>query len=368
MSREISRVRVLLIAPSLRITGGQSVQAAKLISILAELPEIDIRFFPIDPALPSWAQWIRRIPLFRTLVMLVLYVSGLLRRVPDCDLLHVFTAGLSSYTLWTIPALLLARLFGKKFVMHYHDGQAEQHITRWRSAKPTIALADRLVVPSGFLVDVFSRHGIKADVISNIVELDRFVFRSREVLRPVFMTNRMLEPLYNVSCILRAFAIIEREYPEARLTVAHDGYLRPTLEALTRTLKLRGVEFIGKVAYEDVPALYDAADIYITTPNIDNLPGSILECFASGLPVIATKAGGIPYIAADRETALLVNLDDDQAVAACALELLRSPELTSQLTRRALIEVRKYHWKPVREQWVSLYQEMVEEKISVLKS
>ena len=141
MNSEFRGLRVLLIAPSLRIIGGQSVQAAKLVSILAELPQISISFFPIDPALPKWALWVRKLPFFRTAVMLILYTSGLLFRVPKCDLLHVFTAGLSSYTLWTIPALLIGRLFGKGFVMHYHDGQAEQHLTQRRSAKPTIALA-----------------------------------------------------------------------------------------------------------------------------------------------------------------------------------------------------------------------------------
>ena len=362
MNSEFRCLRVLLIAPSLRITGGQSVQAAKLVSILAELPQISISFFPIDPALPKWALWVRKLPFFRTAVMLILYTSGLLFRVPKCDLLHVFTAGLSSYTLWTIPALLIGRLFGKGFVMHYHDGQAEQHLTEWRSAKPTIALADRVVVPSGFLVDVFARHGIKTEVISNVVELDRFTFRSRQVLRPVFMTNRMLEPLYNVPCILRAFAIIQEQYPDASLTIAHDGYLRQTLEEQVKELKLRAVDFIGRVRYDDIPRIYDQADIYITTPNIDNLPGSILECFASGLPVIATRASGIPYVAHDHQTALLVKLDDHEGVAACAIELLSNPELAAGLTRRAVIEVQKYHWRPIRDQWNLLYRELAESK------
>ena len=129
---------------------------------------------------------------------------------------------------------------------------------------------------------------------------------------------------------------------------------------LAQELKLRGVRFIGRLPYEEIPALYNAADIYLTTPNIDNLPGSILECFASGLPVIATKAGGIPFIATDRITALLVELNDHEAVAARAIELLQTPELASGLVRRAFGEVQKYHWKPVRDQWVSLYREMVD--------
>ncbi len=63
-------------------------------------------------------------------------------------------------------------------------------------------LADRIVTPSGFLVDVFGKHGIKARSIFNIIDVDRFIYRKRRKLRPKFMTNRILEPLYNVDCIL----------------------------------------------------------------------------------------------------------------------------------------------------------------------
>ncbi len=74
-------------------------------------------------------------------------------------------------------------------------------------------LTDTIVVPSNYLVGVFARFGLEACVISNIVELARFRFRDRDPLRPVFLSSRLLEPLYNVGCILRAFASIQRSLP-----------------------------------------------------------------------------------------------------------------------------------------------------------
>ena len=47
--------------------------------------------------------------------------------------------------------------------------------------------------------------------------------------------------------------------------------------------------------------LYDDADIYVMSPLIDNMPGTVLECFASGLPVVSTAAGGVPYVAEARK-------------------------------------------------------------------
>lgn len=357
MSSSNRALKVLLIAPSNRITGGQSVQATKLLSILSPVPDLEITFLPIDPQLPTWLQWARRVKFLRTIVMAGFFYSGLLRRIPQADLLHVFTAGLSSYTLWTVPALAFAKLFRKKFVMHYHDGQAEQHITEWRIALPTIKAADRVIVPSGFLVSVFAKYGVKARVISNVVDLDRFVFRERDPLCPHFMTNRMLEPLYNIPCILKAFAIIQSRYENATLVVAHDGFLRQELERLSQELGLRNVSFVGRIRAEEIPVLYEKADVYLTTPNIDNTPGSILECFAAGVPVVATKAGGIPYIAQDRESALLVEVDDHVAVAEAAIELLQNPRLARRLVDRGKFEAQKYHWVPVRNEWIKLYRD-----------
>ena len=67
-------------------------------------------------------------------------------------------------------------------------------------------------------------------------------------------------------------------------------------------------------------------------------------------------------MAHDHQTALLVKLDDHEGVAACAIELRSNPELAAGLTRRAVIEVQKYHWRPIRDQWNLLYRELAESK------
>ncbi len=88
------------------------------------------------------------------------------------------------------------------------------------------------------------------------------------------------------------------------------------------------------------------------------MPGSLLECLASGLPIVATRAGGIPYIVKDRESALLVDINDHEGMAARAMELLEDEDLVERLTNRGLEEVQRYHWAPVRDQWAALYAEL----------
>lgn len=348
-------IPILLIAPSAAIVGGQSVQAADLLAALRGVPGLEMSFFPLDQRLPGS---IARVPYLRTLVSLILYIARLAWAARKACILHIFTAGLSSYSLWTIPALLIGKLYRKKLIVHYHDGQAEQHLTQWRTAKPTLLMADAIVTPSGFLVDVFERHGIEAQFIFNVIDVSWFRYRRRCKLRPRFLSNRGLEPLYNIECTLRAFALIQQRYPEATLTVAHDGYHRPVLEELAEELKLQNTRFIGRVAHNEVAALYDEVDVYLTSPNIDNMPVSLLECLASGLPIVATRAGGIPYIVRDGETALLVDINDHEAMASRAMDLLEDEDLVEHLTDRGLNEVKRYHWAPVRDQWAALYRDL----------
>jgi glycosyltransferase involved in cell wall biosynthesis len=363
MSRDSkSRLRVLLVAPSLDILGGQSRQAVRLRERLCDEAKLQVDFLPHNPRLPGVLRWLQSIKYVRTVVTTLFYWGLLLWRVRKYDIIHTFSASYYSYLLSAMPALVVARLFGKKSILNYRSGEAEDHLGTWQTAVPSIRLADEIVVPSGYLVDVFARHGLRARAIHNIVELDRFSFRERSPLRPLFLTSRLLEPLYNVPCVLRAFAIIQQRFPQARLTVAADGWLRNDLELLARDLKLHNVEFIGFVPFDAMPDLYDSADIYLSATNIDNMPSSITESMAAGLNVVTTDGGGaIPYIMTNEVSGLIVERDDHEALAAAAIRLLNDPELATRLARKAREASRKFSWPFIRDEWINLYLDLAKD-------
>ena len=352
-----------MVAPSLDILGGQSRQAIRLMEGLKPEPHLEISFLPHNPRLPGVLRNLQSIKYVRTVVTTLFYIALLLWRVRKYDIIHIFCASYYSYSMSAIPALAISRLYGKKSILNYRSGEAEDHLERWRTAVPTIRWANEVVVPSGYLVDVFARYGLRARAIHNIVELDRFTYRERTPLRPVFLTSRLLEPLYNVPCVLRAFAFIQQSYPDARLTIAADGFLRRDLEALASDLKLRNAEFIGFVKFEEMPALYDAADIYLSATNIDNMPSSLTESMACGLNVVTTDGGGaIPYIMTNEVTGMIVNRDDHQALAAAAIRLLNDNEFALKLVRSAHESTKKFTWPYIREQWLDVYHELAKEQ------
>src|SRR3984893_1245029 len=181
------RVRVLLIAPSMRIIGGPSIQANRLRHYIGKRPDVDLSFLAFDAALPTA---IGGIPLVRTIVRSLIYWVALFGRAWRYDVLHIFTASYWSYTLWSIPALLAAELYGKKIVLNYRDGRAEDHLRRWRSAAFTIPRMDAVIAPSGYLCDVFAQFGIRCRSIYNVIDRENFIYRRRCVLRPEVLQYR----------------------------------------------------------------------------------------------------------------------------------------------------------------------------------
>jgi glycosyltransferase involved in cell wall biosynthesis len=352
--------RVLIVAPSIDILGGQAVQAARLLEGLGQEPSLEVGFLPINPRLPGLLRQLQRIKYVRTFVTTLQYAASLLKVVRKYDLVHIFSASYFSFVLAPTPAILTSKLYGKKIVLNYHSGEAEDHLTRWRrTAVPTLKLADAIAVQSDYLVNVFAEFGLKARAIFNHLEIERFCFRERAPLRPIFLANRNLEPHYNVGCVLRAFAKIQEQIPEAQLIVVGDGSQRAELESLARSLNLRNAEFRGRVPPVEMRDVYGEADIYLNASDIDSMPISILEAFASGMAVVTTNAGGIPFIVTHERTGLLVERGDHDALASAALRLLEDRALASSLIGNARSELEKYSWPAVRDAWLGLYREVM---------
>ena len=355
-----TKVRVLIVAPSFAILGGQSVQAARLLERLSDEPSLEVGFLPINPSLPFGLHHLQRIKYVRTFVTSIAYVLSLLARVYKYDVIHVFSASYFSFVLAPTPAILIGKLYRRKVLLNYHSGEAEDHLQRWRrTAIPTIRLVDSIVVPSEYLVRVFASFGLQSTAIYNLIDTSKFRFRERVPLKPVFLSNRNLESHYGVDRVLRAFALIQEKIPEASLTIAGDGSQASALKQLAEKLQLKNEKFIGQVAPFAIDDVYDAADIFLNGSEIDNQPLSILEAFSCGLPVVTTDAGGIPDIVDNGTTGMVVARGDYAAIADRAITLLNNPELAKRLVDQARQECLKYSWKAVRDAWLNAYHSLL---------
>lgn len=355
-------LRVALVATSPDILGGHAVQAMALARGLAD-EGCAVRFVPINPRFPRAFGWARRVPVLRTLLNQCLYVPSLVE-LRGVDVVHLFSASYWSFLLGPAPALLAARAYNKPVVLHYHSGEAEDHLSHWGLlVHPWLRLADRIVVPSVYLRGVFERHGYSVRVIPNVIDPASFCFRQRPQLRPRLVSVRNLERHYGVDTILRAFALVRARWPDASLTVAGQGSQAEPLRRLAADLGNDGVHFIGRVEPGRMPELLDSADIMVNASLIDNQPVTLLEAMAAGLPVVTSATGDIPSLVRDGETGRLVPARDPAAMAHAVDDLLAHPVAAARIAQCARREVERYAWAHTRYSWMELYAQVADSEM-----
>ena len=350
------RIKVAFVAPSLRILGGQAVQADRLLAAWQGDPDVDAWLVPVNPMPPALLRFALDVKYLRTVVNELIYVPLLVRELARADVVHIFSASYASFLLAPLPAMLVARALGKPIVLNYRSGEAPDHLQRSAIARYAVARADANIVPSRFLVDVFRRFGIAARVIPNIVDLERFRFRERSPLRPRLVSTRNFDALYNVAATLRAFRLVQDRWPDATLTLVGGGPQEPELRALSAALGLQHVTFAGRVKPDAIARYYADNDIYLQSPDIDNMPTSVIEAFASGLPAVSTDAGGVPAIVVHERYGLLAPAGDHEALAAHVLRLLDEPDRARAMARAAYATCGACTWPAVRRQWLDAYR------------
>lgn len=348
--------RVGLVGPLPPPSGGMANQSEQLFRLL-QSEGVNVEFVQTNS--PYQPRWIGRIPMLRAVFRLVPYLVHLWRTAGRVNVLHILANSGWAWHLFAAPAMIIARLRATPVIVNYRGGNADPFFTRApKYVLRMLAKASMRVTPSVFLQRVFANHCLSADVISNIIDLSRFTPTRRRVFgnSPHIIVTRNLESIYDISTAIRAFAAVKKAFAGATLTVAGSGPELANLQALVLRLQLTDcVRFSGRIDNACIPALYASADCMVNSSTVDNMPISILEAFASGVPVVSTCAGGIPDMVEHGVSGLLVPIGDDQAMAQEVLRILQKPTIAASLRQAGLVEAEKYAWPQVRAKWLDAY-------------
>lgn len=335
--------------------GGMANQTQQLAELLRS-EGLQVSLVQTNP--PYFPQWISNLPVVRAFFRLLPYLYALWRLAGRCDVMHVMANSGWSWHLFAAPAVWIAKLRKVPVVVNYRGGEAETFLARSaRSVRITMCQASRLIVPSGFLKAVFTRFDMPVSVVPNIIDIARFnnpaPYRTK---RNHLLVARNLEPIYDNETAIRAFFLVHRSNPDATLTIAGSGPLAESLKALAKSLGLeKTVIFAGRLDRDAMAEAYRAADIALNPSLVDNMPNSVLEAMASGIPVVSTYVGGVPYIVTDEQTALLVPPNSPETMANAILRLMNDTALSNKLVDNSLAEVQKYTWQQVWPQLAELY-------------
>ena len=253
---------------------------------------------------------------------------------------------------------MLCRFLKLKYIPILHGGNLEKRLkNNPKLSKLLFARAYRLVSPSSFLVAVFQQYGYNPVRIPNAIDIRQYTFLQRRQLKPKLLWVRAFAEIYNPTLAVSVLAELhERGFSEATLCMVgpekDDASFVNTKELAERLAM--PVTFTGTLKKEDWISLSKEYDVFLNTTNFDNMPVSVIEAMALGLPVVSTNVGGLPHLLSHAEDALLSAPNDLGGITQHIITLMENPDMVERFTKKARAKAETFDWENVRLQWKEL--------------
>ena len=222
--------------------------------------------------------------------------------------------------------------------------------------------SDAVTAPSAWLAETTRRNldlpaGFALDVVPNFVDTERFA-PARLSTPPVVVHVSNFRPLKRLGDVVRVFARVRAAH-DVRLRLVGDGPDRAATEALARALGVaKDVDFLGE--REDLPALVADATAFLLPSETESFGLAALEALSSGVPVVASRVGGLPEVVRDGEDGFLHAVGDCDAMAASVARLVTEPALRARLgaaaRARALSDFRT---EPAVDRYEAIYRRVL---------
>lgn len=305
-------------------------------------------------AVISTSSWVNRV------VRLADIVSTLFQKRNRIDIL-VLEVYSGMYFFLADVASSLGRLFGIPMIFVLHGGNLAVFSSRFPAwIRRVLRRADILVAPSPFLARGLSDLGLPIRIIPNIVDIGGCPFRLRDTIQPKLIWMRAFHEIYNPQMAVEVLESVRSKYPQASLVMAGvDKGLESEIRKMVADMGLNGaIRFSGFLGPDEKIKEFSNADIFLNTNHIDNMPVSMVEACAMGLPVVATCVGGIPDIITTGQNGILVPDGDTKGMADAVITLLENGELTARLSANARRFAEMSSWETVRPQWEALFDEI----------
>ena len=255
---------------------------------------------------------------------------------------------------------LISKIFALKYIPVVHGGNIEARIkkSKWMTGF-VFKNSDKNITPSAYLTTIFKRNNFKVTCIPNSINFANYKFRFRQKIRPRIIWLRAFHNIYNPKMAIEVLRNLCDVYSGAKLTMIgpdKDGSLYKCKELSKKYGISNNIEFFGYLTKNKWINLAQDHDVFINTSTIDNLPVSILEMMALGLPVISTKVGGIPFILKDGKNSLLVENNDFKNMALNVERLIQEPSLAAEISMNAFKGLEPFSIKLVVPQWIKIIE------------
>lgn len=206
------------------------------------------------------------------------------------------------------------------------------------------------------LVDILSLKSKQVVTIFNPVTVENPVIRNKKGEEIIFTNVARFHKVKNHPLLLKSFALLLKDFPNARLKLAGDGENRNQLENLANDLGItQNVDFLGNVS--NVPELLKKSDVFVLSSDTEAMPISVLEAMAQSLPIVSTNVGGVPDIVTNN--GMLVKKGSDIELSKAMLTLALDSDLRRKYGANSYDNVQKFKAQNIALEYEKLYKSMV---------
>lgn len=287
-------------------------------------------------------------------------IITLIKHRHSCKLVFIDT--FSSQAFWFVVILsFLCRASSIPYVPVIRGGDFATRLKRspWFCNQVFLKAATS-VTPSMFLSNLLKKAGYKHYIIPNFLNIELYPFKKREQIRPRLLWVRSFHTAYNPLLAVDVLIALLEEFPYVELCMVgadKDGSMEKVRQYAMKKNVLNHVRLMGYLPKKEWIELSKNYDIFINTTDFDNMPVSVLEAMALGLPVVSTDAGGVPYLIKHRVNGLLVKKNDINGFAECIRLLITDSLLSSAVTAAARQGVEKLDWVEISKLWNELIRQ-----------
>jgi len=250
----------------------------------------------------------------------------------------------------------LCRLFKVKYLPILHGGNLPNRLNNSpKLSKAIFKNAFINIAPSGYTQAAFNIKGFNnVIVVPNTIILENYTFKSREINTVKLLWVRSFSKLYNPKLAVDILHLLDKKNIKSALCMVgpdNDGSLQETKD-YAKSLNL-DVVFTGKLSKKEWIKLSEKYNIFINTTNFDNMPVSVIEAMALGLPIVSTDVGGLPYLIKNNIDGLLVKRNNANDFVDAIINLKNDSKKTEVITKNARKTAAQFQWQKVKELWNS---------------
>ncbi|MDP2762176.1 MAG: glycosyltransferase family 4 protein [Sideroxyarcus sp.] len=279
-----------------------------------------------------------------------------IRNRTHIDLVLIDTYSTQNFQYAVIIATL-CRMFKLPYIPILHGGNLSNRLKRNKGlSQKLFGKAFTNVAPSKFMMQQFKEAGFhNITHIPNTIEISNYPFQLRNSVTPKLLWVRSFSEIYNPQLALKIVEMLKKKGMDASLCMVgpdKDGSLKHCQEIATQ-LNLP-ITFPGLLQKKEWIELSKDYNIFINTTNFDNMPVSVMEAMALGMPVISTNVGGLPFLIENEFDGILVPPNNPEAFVNAIEDLCANNIKVQNLANNARLKMEGFDWEKIKHSWIKL--------------